>query len=901
MPIQRIDRRYFSYSTAVPANSTRVERNDQEGAFQRCNGLFLSLCLVILISSGKGQSIRDAGTDVGIEDAATNHFVAVHGQRSVIMGYPSQGLEVWGYPFQMLSGYRAGFKPVGATTETDGAALLRHVEYRPEAVIRTYIGPNYLVRETIFVPLDRPAAILSYEVEGATPVDIAVHFQPVMDLMWPGSVGGQYTRWNPELPGYTITEPEHGNSASIGSSDILSHDETVNSTVRQQTSLSFVVHPHVAKNHVAVASVSILLNETRPNEAKTDQPATAFHDLSAHTEELRHAASVSYASLSASALEIDTPDVQVNRAIAWSETALQQAWVCTPRIGCGIVAGYGPSRDARRPQYAWFFAGDGLVATNALIAAGEYARAKEELTFISQYQQPKTGMIWHELSQSAGYIDWAKYPYMYVHVDITADYLATLARYVQTSGDLAFLHEHWPSILDAYRYCHSLIDRNDHLPHIPPDKEGGDEQARPRDDLSLSSGVLAAMSGFAELAKLQGDSTTEAEAQAMAAALRQAIAAHYWDAAGNFWIDGHTQSGAPIASRRLGPVRLIPQDVFSPSQNDALFRQLASAEFRTDWGMREVSSASPEYDPYSYGRGSVSAPATAQAATAFWLGHRPEIGLAIWRDLLPWNDLDAPGHMHEVLTGNFFHEQTESVPEQTWSSAAFLDSTVLGLLGLRVHGLENRIDFSPRLPAEWDHVSIQNIRLPHGTLDVVLTQSKTAVRLEIDNHGAPTQIVFEPRLPLGAHLLSSTYQGRHIATHTESLAEEERASLSLQIPAGRSLCELHFEGGISLVSTGVATIFSPDQSSRLQVGAPSKHIKITAFSLSNRTLSIEADVHSPNNSTLVLQTSWKLVRSIGATSRVLPNGNYQINIPPTAGSAVGSYTHACATLTFVDH
>ena len=216
----------------------------------------------MLIVEAKAQFNRDTRANFLVEDAATNHFVAVHGQRSVIMGYPSQGLEVWGYPFQMLSGYRVGFRPVGSTTETDGGALLRRVDYRPDSVIRTYIGPDYLVREKIFVPLDQPAAVLSYEVEGATQVDIAVHFQPVMDLMWPGSVGGQYTRWSPELPGYTITEPEHGNSASIGSSDILSHDDTVNSTVRQQTSFSFVVHPHAAKNRVALASVSILLNET---------------------------------------------------------------------------------------------------------------------------------------------------------------------------------------------------------------------------------------------------------------------------------------------------------------------------------------------------------------------------------------------------------------------------------------------------------------------------------------------------------------------------------------------------------------------------------------------------------------------------------------------------------------
>ena len=872
----------------------RLGQNLRRPPRQGSKDLFLFFCLLpLLVAEGKAQSVRDAGPNLLTEDAAVSHFIAVHGGRSVIMGYPGAGLEVWGYPFQILSGYRISFRPVGSATEADGGALLRRVDYRPDSVIRTYIGPNYLVREKIFVPLDQPAAILSYEVEGATQVDVTIHFQPVMDLMWPGSVGGQYTRWNPDLPGYTITEPEHGNSASIGSSDILSHDDSVNSTVRRQSSLSFVVHPHAAGNRVAVALVSILLHETRPNGANNTQPATAFHDLSAQTVELEQAASASYAGLAASALQIETPDALVNGAIAWSEIALHQAWVCNPRIGCGIVAGYGPSRDARRPQYAWFFAGDGLVATNALIAAGEYTRAREELSFITRYQQPKTGMIWHELSQSAGYIDWTKYPYMYVHVDITADYLATLARYVETSGDLTFLQEHWPSILDAYHYCHSLIDPTDHLPHIPLDKEGGDEQARPKDDLSLSSGVLAAMSGSAELAKLHGDSAVEAEARSLAVALRQAIAMHYWDDHSHFWIDGHTQSGAPVASRRLGPVRLIPQGVFSPSQSDAIFRQLSSAEFRTDWGMREVSSASPDYDPYSYGRGSVSAPATAQAATAFWLGHHPETGLAIWRDLLPWNSLDAPGHMHEVLAGNFFHEQTESVPEQTWSSAAFLDSTVLGLLGLNVHGLESRVDFSPRLPAEWDHVSVKNIRLPQATMDIVLTQSMTAMTLDLRNHGAPTQLLFEPRLPLGARLVSSTCGGRPIASHITPLAEEERASLSLRVPAGTSHCDLQFQGGIAAVHTA-------DQSSRLPVGAPSTHIRITALSLIDRTISIEADVHSPGSSPLVLRTPWKLVMSKGATIGTLPNGDYQVDLQPSAEADPSGFSHTRATLTFAD-
>ena len=114
-------------------------------------------------------------------------------------------------------------------------------------------------------------------------------------------------------------------------------------------------------------------------------------------------------------------------------TALDQAWVCNPLLGCGVLAGYGPSRDARRPQYDWLFAGDGLVATNALISAGEYARAREELEFIRKYQEP---LDRHDLARALAKCRihrLVEVPYMYVHVDISFDYLTTVARYVSVS------------------------------------------------------------------------------------------------------------------------------------------------------------------------------------------------------------------------------------------------------------------------------------------------------------------------------------------------------------------------------------------------------------------------------------------------------------------------------------
>jgi glycogen debranching enzyme len=842
---------------------------------------------MITAQSDSKESVDSLATTLSADSGNSMRFVAAHGRRSVIMGYSAQGLEVWGYPFQILSGYQIGFKPVGSATETDGRSLMRRVDYSADSITRVYIGPDFIVREKLFVPLDEPGVAISFEVEGATQLDIAIHFQPVMDLMWPAALGGQYTRWNAAIPGYVITEPEHGFSASIGSPDTIFHDDTVNSTVRRQTSLSFVVRTHPASGRTQSASVYVVLNE-----ANTKDPAAPLHELSAHVREREEQAAKHYADLASRALRIETPDAEVNQAISWSEIALDQAWVCNPLLGCGIVAGYGPSRDARRPQYDWFFAGDGLITTNALISAGEYGRAKEELEFIAKYQQPKTGMIWHELSQSAGYIDWAKYPYMYVHVDITADYLAAVARYVVVSGDVDFAREHWPSIALAYQYCRSLINSVDHLPHIPPDKEGGDEQARPEDDLSLSAGVLDAYSGFAELARLVGQPEMQSEAAAERALLGQAIATHYWDQTGNFWINGHTQGGTPIASRRLGPTQLISKGVFSHDQNESLLNQLSSSDFRTDWGMRGLAISSADFDPYSYGRGSVSAPATTGTATTFWTEHRPEIASSIWRGVLEWNRLDSLGHLHEVLAGNFFHEQTESVPEQTWSSAGLLSSTVLGLLGLHINGLENRIDFMPHLPADWNRVAIENVRLPQSTMSFALVQSMTGVDLAIDNKGSPAQIIFEPQIPLGARLMHADYQGQNISAKIEMFSEDEHAILSLQVPPGKSHCHLQIEGGLSFLENRV----------KLKVGDPNTDMKITSLHLQGHTLSLEADVHPNGRNSFLLRTPWKLVDSKGASSTLLPNGDFEFKIAsPLPQRNDSGYSHSHVTLSFVGH
>jgi len=812
------------------------------------------------------DEIRAGAGELTFSSAATHRFVASHGRNAVLMGYPETGLEFLAYPLQIVSGYQIGFQPESAATETDARLLLSRVAATADSVTRVYAGPDYVVRETLFVPLDRPAAILSYEVDGAHPVDIVVHFMPVLDLMWPAALGGQSTRWNADVSAYVLTEPARGFTALIGSGQVVAHDSTVNSTLHADGKLAFSIRPRRSGgDRSASATATVVIAQMPANQ--TD-PAAVMHALDAEAGALKADAAAHYQSLQQGALRVRTPDDAINAALAWAQIALDQAWVCNPELGCGLVAGYGPSRPGRRPQYAWFFAGDGLLATEALISAGSFARARAELEFIVRYQDQKTGMVWHELAQSANYVEWVKYPYMFVHVDISFAYLNTVARYVASSGDNDFAIKHWDSIAAAYRYCQSQIHTEDHLPHIPAGKSGGDEQHSPADDLGLSASWAEATQSFAALAKVAGHVDLTADAIKAGELARSAIAKRYWDPKRNFWIGSHGANGEPIFSRGSGPGSAIGSGIFSPGQEEQLLDQIASAKFQTDWGTRGFGSDSAIYAPWSYATGSIFAIHSTQSAQTFWQAHRPQVAWSIFRGIVPWGTLDAPGHIHEVLAGNYFRPQTESVPEQTWSSAGLLDAAVRGLFGIETRAAHNAIVLQPHMPVEWDEMSVENIRLPHATLAFTLRHDPGSVDLDLRNSGDPAEVEFSPEIPLGADIVDAQCDGATVAAGVTSHAQDTHAQLKFTAARGESHCHLRLAGGASLVLPGPVA----------QIGDASTGIKLIRLRLKGRDLALDADVHARGVDHFRLQTPWKIKSITGASFKAVANDVYEVQL-----------------------
>jgi len=795
------------------------------------------------------------------DSTGPRRFLSVHGRRAAIFGYSEDGLEVWAYPMQILSSYTISFCHQGATTGIDGATLLRRIIYSPEAVTRIYAGPDFIVREKLFVPLDLPGAIIRYEVDSVRPVDIVVHFVPALDLMWPASIGGQEALWSSAASAYRLSEPTHRFTATVGSPDIVAHDDTPNSTQHfgRAPGLAFTTRAGAGHTRVRVIVAGGVAGQDAIPIAKQLLDDTG----SLEAESVDH-----YSQLQRNSLQVKTPDTATNRALAWSEIALDQAWVCNPDLGCGLVAGYGPSRKARRPQYDWFFAGDGLVTVRALLAAGQYNRARQELEFILKYQDQKTGMIWHELSQSAGQLDWTKYPYMFVHVDLTFEFITTLGDYLSVTGDRDFVRTHWSSIQTAYEYCRSLLDPKDGLPRIPPEKLGQREQQAFSDELSLSASWISAAQAFSDVATATGHTTAAEQATSASQRTRHAIGQRYWDEAQNFWIAGHTRSGAPLMNHDLGPLRVLATPSFSQAQRDAVLGQISSADFQADWGTRGRAAKDRTYDPNSYAGGSVWATGTSATAAALWAQHRPATALPIWSGLVSWTSLDSLGHMHEALAGDYYHEELESVPEQTWSSATFFSAGVKGLLGLQVDGMSNRATFAPHLPSNWHAIKLRNWKVGTSEIDIDMVQTTDEIRLQIHNEGLPVTLVFAPEIPLGAKLLGAQLGSRPVVAAIEQHPQDTHARVEFNLPHGDASLAVNYIGGVAIVAS------APN----LAIGDSSKAIKITGTNLTGRVYTVDFDYLPSAGAAFEVHTPWRVEKAQGATFETVSPALYRLTV-----------------------
>jgi glycogen debranching enzyme len=518
-------------------------------------------------------------------------------------------------------------------------------------------------------------------------------------------------------------------------------------------------------------------------------------------------------------LSIETPDAELNRAFTWAKVAIDAGWVCHEKMGCGLVAGYGPAGDYERPGFAWWFGGDALMASWAMLDYGDTSGALQVLRFLKARQRAD-GKMMHEMTQSVDLVDWfGKYGFAYYHADTTPLYIYSVGEYWRRTGDKKFLEEFWPSVKRAYEWCLTTVDPADGL--MDNTKAGlaavevGPLRGKVTKDIYLEGFWLAALQAMSEIADVAQDFSVRNASIDGARKALDSLRSNWWNAEGSYYAFGVTAEGKridmlgswPAVLHALRSIEMIDEDL-----SDGV-EVLARPELNTDWGLRWLSNKDSLYDPLSYNNGGVWPFIGGFAAQAFYNYGGPLQGYAIWAANARLTGSSSPGALPELLTGDFYRPMERAVPHQLFSSVAVVIPAVEGLLGLSIGatdwnasskndvGDSNKplLTVAPAVPAPWKSLRFSKFAIGENSLNGEIWQQpgKLQMRLEYDG-SEPRKVHVSPTLPTGATV-------RRVLVNNKVTKFDQDTANGLtfisfdSMLAENNIIEVQYEGGVGIV------------------------------------------------------------------------------------------------------
>lgn len=714
-------------------------------------------------------------------------FFDATGHRAGVFGKQTGQYEAWIYPIKVLHGLRLEFHQEGMPEPVRGEAYLEQIIARPESTTLMYVHPRFTVRQIIWTPLDEPAIVNFFDVDSDKPLAITVKFIPDFKPMWPASLGGQYTYWMAEEKAFGITDGTSKPTALVGSPNVGAFTEHMDhSMVGGEMLLQLRVEPEQARKTIVPLVMALSMESaTKAREI--------YKNVLGHARELYEARVKYHKDFLARTLTIETPDAELNRAFTWAKVAIDAGWVCHEKMGCGLVAGYGPAGEYERPGFAWWFGGDALMASWAMLDYGDHAGALQVLRFLKARQR-NDGKMMHEMTQSVDLVDWfGKYGFAYYHADTTPMYIYSVAEYWRRTGDKKFLEEFWPSVKKAYEYCLTTVDPADGL--MDNTKAGlaavevGPLRGKVTKDIYLEGFWLAGLGGVWDLA-LMGtrDSELHADAKARAIKASQSIEEKWWDPDGKYFAFGVDTEGKRVKMAGIWSAVLLGLGAFAiPPEKRMIGAEIfARPELASDWGMRWISNKDNLYDPVSYNNGTAWPFMTGLVAMAQYKQGHLLAGFATISSIAQLTGAQSPGALPEHMNGDRNIPGARSVPHQLFSSVGVVLPTTARILGFTTDGTGQVLNVFPNLPAAWPMVRFSRFPVGNAIISGSFEQSSGRMKIQLNCTGSSFlmgKVGFS--IPMGARVKRVLMNGKPQSANSYSFQRTQNFPVVLET----GLCE----------------------------------------------------------------------------------------------------------------
>jgi glycogen debranching enzyme len=679
-------------------------------------GLALQHMTLAQTPQGVVPRFRIEPNPIALTECSSGRFLEASGRRAAFLGRTDGRFEAWVYPLKVLHDFELAFQTPAYADPIPGASLVAGADVRPEASTVRYAHAAFTVDATWLVPIEGQGGVVLLDVDTSVPLTVVVRFRPDLKPMWPAALGGQYSFWDATAKAYVVGEASRRHAALVGSPlGLTPPEQPAHNLPDAPSQFSIAITPDVARQGLVPIVIAAGWNGL-------EEVRTIYRELLANVPKQYAESFAHYRRLREELTSIDTPDNRLDLAWEWGKVAFDKGFVCNPHLGCGLVAGLGPSGTTERPGFGWFFGGDMFMNSWAMTAFGDFEAVRRSLEFLQKYQRAD-GKMPHEISQGAGYIRWfEEFPYPYYHGDTTPLYISALRDYVDASGDVAFARTSWESARKAFAYSLTTDEDGDGLMDntragMAASETGALRRADLLTDVFLAGVWVDAARAMSSLATIVGDAAAAREAHAAYEKGRAALNRRFLDESSRTIHYALLKDGSALSERTVWPAVGLWRGLFDAASPAVagMLDELAGSGVGADWGARMLSRQSPLYEPLSYNNGAVWPFVTGYATMALYSQGRPEAG---WTYLQALGDLafvDSCGYTPELLSGDRLRAVDAAVPHQLFATMGFMSGFARGLLGMRQaaapgEGLGASLVIRPQLPPEWQRMTVRNLR-----------------------------------------------------------------------------------------------------------------------------------------------------------------------------------------------
>jgi glycogen debranching enzyme len=687
-------------------------------------------------------------------DVRPRQYLGVVGPQAAWLGAETGEAELWVHPLKLASGFRLDFAIPEYTEPIRGADVARLVETRPELTTITYSHATFTVRQHILAPLDAPGLLVLLDVDTIRPLEIVVSFRNVFQYAWPGGFGGQYVRWEPGLRAFLLSESLQQRNAYIGSPWAAGGSDHPAHALPDAPS-TFRIPVDAARARAEFVPIAVV-GGTMPRALLEAR----YRAIIAEAGQLYRARVEHAARLRDSTVRIDSPDDGLDLAFEWAKVNLDEQRVCNPDLGCGPVAGWGPSGQSARPGFGWFFGGDAAINSLAMSSAGLHAPVAEGLRFFAKYQRAD-GKITHEISQAAARVPWlTDFPYPYYHADTTPYWIVSAWQHWRATGDRATIDELWPAIVKAWQWCLTTETDGDGLIENTTGGYGAIEVGaigdRIHQDIYLAAVWVMATRAMAELADARGEQPLAEQASTIGEKARRSLDERYWLEGVGRHAFGILSSGETNDALTVWPATAAAFGLLDEARARRTLAALASNRLTTDWGSRMLATDHPLYDPLHYNMGAVWPFVTGFVALGHFQYGRPWAGFPLVDALARLTFDFARGRHAELLSGAYYRPLDTAVPHQFFATSMLVTPLVQGLVGWAADAPRARARLAPQIPPSWPTLAVRGLPAGDTRLEARWTRRPGSLAVTLQASGPALTLDYVPPAPPGASNLRTT-------------------------------------------------------------------------------------------------------------------------------------------------